>query len=107
LLATGAANALMMEDYSARLNRVHISDMSCAQVQDALSGSSKALLTWHSKSGMARYCMYIAKDGWCRNQLIKGRGTVGTTDIEGPASVHRHAVQQFQPPAVPMIASTI
>jgi len=84
LLAATAANASMMEDASVKLHRVHISDMSCDEVHDALQDSRKALLTWHSKSGRPRYGMYIASDGWCKGQQYKSRQSVGTTDMKWP-----------------------
>ena len=84
LLAANASIASEMTSSSASMTRVHISDMTCAEVQEVLQSSRKALLQWHSKSGMLRYGMYIPKDGWCRNQQYKSRTAVGTTDMKSP-----------------------
>src|SRR5262245_25547291 len=77
LFVASTANA-DMASYSASMTRIDISGMTCAEVQDALQSSGKALLMWHSKSGLPRYGRYVPNDGFCKMQQILVRASVST-----------------------------
>jgi hypothetical protein len=89
LFAATAAGADDMTTHSmARLNsempRMDISNMDCAQLQSEMASHGKAILWWHSKSGLPRYGKYVSSEASCKNQQFRFRTAVGTTDMKSP-----------------------
>ena len=80
-----------MANYSSSMPRMDISNMDCAQVQAELQSQGKAILWWHSKSGLPRYGKYVATGSACKYQQFWYRASVGTTDMKSP---HACQVQQ-------------
>jgi hypothetical protein len=80
LLAVGAANA-DTAGYSVGMRRVDISKMTCAEVQSELE-AGPVLFTWHSRTGMPRWGMYMSRRGSCKMQQMKVRASVATADTK-------------------------
>jgi hypothetical protein len=81
LLAASAASA-DMASLEASMPRIDISNMDCAQVQSELQSQGKAILWWHSKTGMPRYGKYVSSDAACKMQQFRFRTSVATTDTK-------------------------
>ena len=96
LFAAGAASAEdmtthAMAAYSANMPRMDISGMDCAELQSAMQSHGKAILWWHSKTGLPRYGKYVSSDAACKYQQMRFRAAVGTSDAKSP-----HACQVIQ-----------
>ena len=104
LCVASAASADDMTTHSmTRLNadmpRMDISKMSCDEVQSRLDSEGKAILWWHSKSGLPRYGKYVAHDTACKNQQFWFRTAVGTTDMKSPHACQVRQCNNYGKPA--------
>lgn len=81
LLAAASAASADMATRSAGLNRIDISNITCAEVQAELQ-SGTALLTWRSKTGTPRWGMYMSSSGSCKMQQMRVRASVAARDVK-------------------------
>jgi hypothetical protein len=96
--AAGADNVTThnMANYSLSMPRMDISNMDCAQVQSELQSQGKAILWWHSKTGMPRYGKYVSSDASCKMQQFRFRTSVATADTK---SCRVHQCNNYGRPA--------
>jgi len=88
-----------MANYSSNMPRMDISNMDCAQLQSELQAQGKAILWWHSKTGLPRYGKYVATGSACKNQQFWFRASVGTTDAKAPRACQVQQCNGYGRPA--------
>ena len=81
LVFAGSANA-DMASYNSDMPRYDTSGMTCDEVHAALQSSGKAILQWHSSTGMPRWGKYMAAPSGCKMQQIPGHARVPTSDTK-------------------------